>query len=337
MALAATTMPSRQLAPERAKPRQGARHMKLSLAIAKFLEDHQKIEGRSELTIRNYAVDLGALQAVVVYEAADKVAAFTRDTVRAFFRKQEDKGMAASTILRRKSTLNEFARWCIRQRHLVDNPMVDAPRRKRPKRVPRPYSLEERQRLLALDLPPSEAALRGTLFYAGLRINEAVTLRWKNVRLSSAEQRGALRILGKGNKERIVPMFKELDAILRAWVQTEGSQRRVMNGGYVFEHKGDTLRMRRAQHIVEHWGELAEVEPSTAHRWRHSCCTWLFEQGMDVRFIQKFMGHESIATTMQYTQVRDDAMDQAMAKVEQRLSAEIIHLPSPLEANVAES
>ena len=192
--------------------------MRLSQAIGEFLEDLEKVEQRATGTVKAYAGDLKAFEAVVIAESANKIVAFTRDAVRLFFHKQADKGMAIETLLRRRSALNEFAKWCLRRKLLPENPMIEAPRPRRPKRAPRPFTLEERERLLALTLSPMETALRGLLYYAGLRVSEVAALRWKNVRLTSPTQRGTLRVVGKGNKERIVPVLQELDAILRTWV-----------------------------------------------------------------------------------------------------------------------
>jgi site-specific recombinase XerD len=306
--------------------------MRLSQAIGEFLEDLEKVEQRATGTVKAYAGDLKAFEAVVIAESANKIVAFTRDTVRLFFHKQADKGMAIETLLRRRSALNEFAKWCLRRKLLPENPMIEAPRPRRPKRAPRPFTLEERERLLALTLSPMETALRGLLYYAGLRVSEVAALRWKNVRLTSPTQRGALRVVGKGNKERIVPVLQELDAILRTWVVGEEPQRRVLEGGRVLEHKGDALRVRRIEYITAAWGAQAAVPDCVPHRFRHSCATYLFEQGMDVRLIQRILGHASIETTMAYTQVTDTAMEQGLAAMERRqeITFKVIGVPAPL-------
>ena len=94
----------------------------MSPAIGEFLADLEKVEQRAAGTVKAYAGDLKAFEAVVIAESANKVVAFTRDTVRLFFRKQADKGLATETLLRRRSALSEFAKWCIRQKLLLDNP-----------------------------------------------------------------------------------------------------------------------------------------------------------------------------------------------------------------------
>ena len=293
--------------------------MRLSRAVEEFLQERQ-MEG-SLLTYKAYKSDLLLLVALATTELGDNVSAFTPDLVRLYFRKKEARGLGAETRIRSRSALSEFGKWALRRRLILANPMVEAaPRIKRPKRVPRPFTLEERARLLALELTPEEATLRSLLYYAGLRVSEVSGLRWRAVRLSSAEQRGALRIVGKGNKERVVPMLRELDAALRAWITAPLVQARMLAGGLVLERKGAPLRVRRIEYMTAKWGERAAVANCTPHRWRHACATLMFEQGVDVRLIQRFLGHESIATTMLYTQISDSAMDRGMDALEGKMN-----------------
>jgi len=297
--------------------------MRLSRAVDEFLQELQA--ERSLLTYKAYKSDLLLMVSLATVEKGDNVSSFTPEVIRLFFRKKEERGLAAETKIRARSALSEFGKWALRRRLVLVNPMVEAaPRIRRPKRAPRPFALEERARLLALEVTPEEATLRSLLYYAGLRVHEVSLLRWKHVRLTNAEQRGALRIVGKGNKERIVPMLRELDASLRAWVAAPLVQARLLAGGLVLERKGAPVRVRRIEYMVAKWGVRAEVADCTPHRWRHSTATLLFEQGMDVRLVQRILGHESIATTMLYTQVADAAMDRAMDDLEQKMAGGVL-------------
>jgi len=120
-----------------------------------------------------------------------------------------------------------------------------------------------------------------------------------------------------------VPMLRELDAALRAWITAPLVQARMLAGGLVLERKGAPLRSRRIEYMTAKWGERAEVANCTPHRWRHACATLMFEQGVDVRLIQRFLGHESIATTMLYTAISDSAMDRGMDALEAKMVVRI--------------
>ena len=100
----------------------------------------------------------------------------------------------------------------------------------------------------------------------------------------------------------------------------------------MLEHKGDALRVRRIEYITAAWGAQAAVPDCVPHRFRHSCATYLFEQGMDVRLIQRILGHASIETTMAYTRVTDTAMEQGLAAMERRqeITFKVIGIPDPL-------
>jgi len=296
--------------------------MRLSRAVEEFLQELQVEVALS--TYKAYRGDLILLVSLASVEATDSITAFTPKLVKAYFRKLYDKGLAAETLLRHRSALSEFSKWVVRHRLVSDNPMADAPRIRRPKRQPRPYAHAERARLLALELTPEDTALRGLLYYAGLRVSEVSMLRWPQVRLTSAEQRGALRIIGKGDKERVVPMLDELNAILRAYVVAPQQERRRLQGGFVLEAKGGPWPVRTIEYHVAKWGRRAEVTDSIPHRWRHSCATLLFEKGMDVRLVQRFLGHESIATTMLYSFVSDPMMEEAMKVVDAGLKPQEI-------------
>lgn len=302
--------------------------MRMSQAVETYLRELQIEVALS--TYKAYKGDLGLLVSLATVEATDSIVAFTPRLVKAYFRKLYDKGLSAETLLRHRSALAEFAKWTLRQRLVTENPMVDAPKIRRPKRQPRPYSHAERDRLLALELAPDDVVLRGLLYWAGLRVSEVSLLRWPHVRMAAPDQRGALRIVGKGNKERVVPMFAELDAILAAYVVADQHQRRRLAGGFVLAKMGAPWPVRTIEHHVAKWGERAEVAHATPHRWRHVCCTRLFERGMDIRLVQRFMGHESIATTMKYTFVSDPMMEQAMRAAERPVPGTDCAAPMPI-------
>ena len=315
--------------------RRGARHMRLSQAIGEFLADLEKVEQRAAGTVKAYAGDLKAFEAVVIAESANKIVAFTRDTVRLFFHKQADKGMAIETLLRRRSALNEFAKWCLRRKLLPENPMIEAPRPRRPKRAPAPVHARRSARGCSRwTLSPMETALRGLLYYAGLRVSEVAALRWKNVRLTSPTQRGALRVVGKGNKERIVPVLTgarrdpaDLGRRGRAPAPHARGRARAGTPERCPRACGASSTSRRQ------WGAQAAVPDCVPHRFRHSCATYLFEQGMDVRLIQRILGHASIETTMAYTQVTDDgdgAGASAAMERRQEITFKVTGVPDPL-------
>jgi len=310
-----------------AKLRRGGRHMRLSAAVERYL--HEVVELEHALsTQKAYKSHLKRLVSVATLEATDSVAAFTPALVTAYFRRLKDKGLAAETLLQHRSALSEFGAWVLRQRLVTENPMRDAPKIRRPKRLPRPFDHAELGRLLALEIAAEDRALRGLLYYAGLRVSEASTLRWRHVRLASSEHAGALRIIGKGDKERIVPLLDELDAILRAYVVAPHRERQRLLGGFVLEMKGGPWPVRSIEHHVARWGARAGVADATPHRFRHSCATMLLDKGMRPEQVQVFLGHASLSTTMGYAKLSDAKMEDALRRVNASLAADKMYSPN---------
>jgi site-specific recombinase XerC len=196
--------------------RRGARHMKLSTAVENFLKFCREDKHQAEQTVIGYRSDLSLLVSLATVQAADSVIAFTPDLVRSYFLTLSKKGLKMATLHRRRSCLNEFAKFGQRERYWNENPVEIGQRRiKRPKILPRTYDNTERDRLLALPLVGREKVFRALLYYGGLRVTEACMLRRVDVRFGADP---AMWIMGKGSKERVVPMVPELVDVLQEWV-----------------------------------------------------------------------------------------------------------------------
>jgi integrase/recombinase XerC len=290
--------------------------MKLSTAVQQFLADARV--GLSRSSQANYASDLNLLVALATFHASDSVFDFNGDLVRYYFRELSKKGLTMATLHRRRASLNMFAKWGLRRRLWAVNPMDEAPKIKRPKRLPRPYTPDEHERLMALPLTGAEAVFRGLLAYAGLRVTEACTLQIGNVRLGRPDRPGALRILGKGNKERIVPVVPELDDLLRDWMLAAGDLLDA-RAPFVQQRSGRPWTRRMVEQRTAAWGEVARVASCIPHRFRHSFATMMLERGATIREVQEALGHEDIATTALYLQVVNQALVDAVMRLSPRL------------------
>ena len=118
--------------------RQGARHLRLSTARDQFL-DESRIR-LSKATIESYKGDLDLLVSLARVEAGDSVLMFTRQLVRQYFVKLSERHLTMATLHRRRASVRQFANWCLMRRLVADDPMSEAPRIKRPKRLPRPLA-----------------------------------------------------------------------------------------------------------------------------------------------------------------------------------------------------
>ena len=188
--------------------------MKLSQLHAAYCV-HLQSQGRSNYTISAYRSDF---QLILGFLGADDIRALTVERVREypvwlctrFIPKQRKgaTGKSATGIIRRIASASSFCEWLRKRGDLQMNPFADVDRPKKPKRLPRSMSPEIVEQMLGLDiLDTRERAIIATMRFAGLRVGEVAYLQREDVR---AEKDGAIRVIGKGNKERVVPILDEL-------------------------------------------------------------------------------------------------------------------------------
>jgi site-specific recombinase XerD len=270
--------------------------MRLSKAVQDFV--NSIIPSASPETVRAYDGDLGLLVAWAKTNAQDSLLAFTADLVNGFLRHQSQRGLAMITLHRYQTSLRAFARWAVSQRLLGANPMDQVAMIRKPKRLPRPFKKAERERLLALALPLEEQVIRGLLYYTGLRVTPLSRIRIRDIEIIPETGRGTIRTVGKGRKEHVVPIQRELGLLLQAYL--EGQAPRL----FLFQTPtGKAWDRRAVERRVRAWGVLAEVPQCTPHRFRHTYATMLFERGGDPRKIQHLLAHSDLSTTMLYTEV----------------------------------
>lgn len=213
---------------------------------------------------------------------------------------------AARTRARRVSAVRSFFRYLAR-RQGVENPAVAllaTPRSKKP--LPRPLSVADAKAvpedIAALAQTPMAQQRDGALFLllygCGLRISEALNLNISD--LGTLSSSGVLRIKGKGNKERLVPVLPAVQQALETWRKRHPSP---LPESPLFPGvRGGRLQAGVAQKAMREWRALAGLpDHVTPHALRHSFATHLMEGGADLRVIQELLGHASLSTTQRYT------------------------------------
>jgi len=280
-------------------------------------ERHLRAERNlSPHTVRAYAADVRELLASVGPDAAPAdvdAAALRRHLARLHAR------VHPASQGRKLAALRTFFRWCVREGRAVADPTAGLSAPRTPRRLPRPLAVDDCERLAEAepgppaDAPPRETlralrdrALVETLYGAGLRVGELVSLDVRDV----DPRRRELRVWGKGDKERVVPLpglaGEALDAYLAARSRTgllaeplfaalprgrgDGPARRLS------ERSVRRLLAARARRA----GIADRVHP---HRLRHSYATHLLDMGAGLREIQELLGHASLSTTQKYTAV----------------------------------
>jgi integrase/recombinase XerC len=221
------------------------------------------------------------------------------------------RGLARASIARKLAAVRSFLRHAVREGRLEANPATGVPTPRVPKGLPRDLTVDETFALLdhieGDDLAACrDRALLELLYAAGLRVSEAVALDLDDLDLRA----GVLRVLGKGNKERMVPFGSKAAQALERWLTAARPLRLNGDGRAVFMNlRGGRLSDRSVRRVLDRrLREAAIATRVSPHALRHSFATHLLGAGADLRAIQELLGHASLSTTQRYTHVSTDAL-----------------------------
>jgi integrase/recombinase XerD len=237
---------------------------------------------------------------------------------------------APASIARSLVAVRSFHRFCAREGHLPDDPTeaVGAPRV--PQGIPKALDEEQVEQLLGAvsgDGPRAQRdrALLELLYASGIRISEAVGLDLDDLDLDE----GLFRVLGKGDKERVVPVGRSARAAMEAYLRDgrlklrAARARRIGDGDAVFLNaRGTRLSRQACWAIVRHAGRRVGLDGRLSpHVLRHSCATHMLDHGADLRIVQELLGHATISTTQVYTKVSPERLRAAYDKAHPRARA----------------
>lgn len=282
--------------------------------IAGFLSHQYASNSRSQATVQASGTDLRQYQDWLIkknldYLQADRLVLL--DYLSDLRNLGGDEKMKNSTMCRKLSTLRGFYKY-LQQEDLVHaNPLGGIRSFKKEKNLPDFLFVEEMKQFLS-GFDPSDPSDRrdevlfSLIYGCGLRVSEAIALEWPDVRLDER----FVRILGKGSKERIVPIPKWLVGLLKRWQAETGGK------GKLFSNKnGGPLTSRGVQYRMEvHSNKQNMPMKVHPHMLRHSYATHLLDGGADIRTVQELLGHESLSTTQIYTHVSNETLTQAYQK-----------------------
>jgi integrase/recombinase XerD len=255
-----------------------------------------------------YLRDRGVTDARAVDEAT--VAGFVAALSGAEY--AEGKRYRASSVARALAVVRGLHAFLLREGDVEADPSEGVARPKVPKNLPRPLPLEDVEAILAA--PPQgdvagirDRAILETLYGAGLRISELVGLDVDDVDL----EEGSVRVLGKGSKERVVPLGSMATAAVEAYLRrARPALARDSSGPALFLNlRGGRLTRQGSTGILKNAAARAGVTKRvTPHTLRHSFATHLLEGGADVRVVQELLGHATLATTQIYTLVTNERL-----------------------------
>ncbi len=284
-----------------AKPSSRARTRDLNMI--KDYRNYLRIERRmSPNTVASYCHDVeGFLQYV---DCAPR--AVTSAQITAYLGKVTADGLSKRSTARLLSSLRSFFDWCVEEGEVQENPCdrVDAP--KLGKYLPAVLSLDEVTAILeSVDLKalfgPRNRAILEVLYGCGLRVSEAAGLRLSHVYLDE----GFVNVIGKGDKQRLVPLGEVAADAIRAYLPTRPAPAERKYEDILFLNRfGKPLSRISIFNMVKDQAVAAGIRKEISpHTFRHSFATHLLENGADLRIVQEMLGHESILTTEIYTHI----------------------------------
>lgn len=283
-------------------------------SVDAFLNDLRYARGRSENTVVNYAVDLAQFVDYLLARGLSCPEEISLEEARGFLREMMGYGFARTSTARKLSAVKGWISYLHQMGALPHDFSAEIRTPKLPRRLPRALSKEEVARLLeeadSSKTPLRDRAVLEVLYGSGLRVAELVALDWEDVDL---EERW-LRVLGKGDKERMVPMGRIEREALETWKNFQEKK-----GQAVFPGEGTPRMTTRTVHrIVIRASRRAGLSGVTPHVLRHSFATHMLEGGAPLRVLQELLGHESLVTTQRYLRITADQLKQSYVRAHPR-------------------
>lgn len=283
----------------------------LDRSIARFVIALERERRASRHTVAAYRRDLAQLQAFIADKRPEAVRPADVDlSLLRGFLGQLARTRSSASVARKIAACRAYFRYLVRLGELEKNPAADLALPRVRRKLPMHLGVDAAAQVMEAPERDEAEALRDRavlelLYGSGLRVSELCGLDLDHLVL--AEGREEARVLGKGDKERTVPLgSKSRDALL-AWLERRPELLRPDGdaGRAVFvSRRGARLNVRAVQRLVRRWGMAgagrADLHP---HALRHTCATHLLDGGADLRAIQELLGHASLATTQRYTHV----------------------------------
>lgn len=264
--------------------------------------DHLRIEKQSSHhTQLNYQRQLATLLIMAKTQGITAWFMLTTEHVRYFIRQSKQQGLSANSITLRISVLRSFLDWLVIKGLITVNPAKGIPLPKREKRLPKDINVDDINQLINFNqddpLAIRDRAMLELMYSCGLRLAELVNLNCSSINLQSSD----VNVIGKGNKERKLPVGQKAIEWLKKWLTVRNLFKPVDQALFVAK-SGKRISARNVEKRFAQWGIkqglAGHVHP---HKLRHSFATHMLESCSDLRAVQELLGHASLSTTQIYT------------------------------------
>jgi integrase/recombinase XerD len=277
-----------------------------------FLKEYLTIlkleKNLSENTLNSYKNDISSFLRFIENYKIDDPSQITRSHLASFFKTLKNAGLVSTSTARYYSSLKGFFLFLLASKYIITNPIEKIPSPKLDKKLPLVLSFPEVDLILSKPDINSKLGLRDkaileTLYACGLRISELIGLKISDLFFKEE----IIRVLGKGSKERIVPIGRSAVNWINEYLNTCRPllQKKAFSENYLFlNRRGKKFSRMGMWKIVNRYVIEAGIEkPVHPHTFRHSFATHLLEGGADLRAVQEMLGHADISTTQIYTHI----------------------------------
>ena len=278
-------------------------------AVSRFLDAVWMERGLSPNTLAAYRADLTALTRWLA-ERGLPIMKTTRSDLQDFIAYRVHAGARPRSTARQLSSFRRFFRYLLRENQIKEDPTAQIAMPKLGRSLPKSLTEEEVESLLAAPavndpLGNRDRCMLEVLYATGLRVSELVALKRFEVNLDA----GIVRVMGKGSKERLVPLGEEAVDWISKYLKTHGA-----NALFVTSRGGPMTR-QAFWHLIRRYGARAiPGKRLSPHILRHAFATHLINHGADLRVVQMLLGHADISTTQIYTHVARERLKQLHAK-----------------------
>ena len=283
--------------------------------VTLFLNQLKVEKGLSKNTLESYTRDLKRFHAFL------KASPPSRDKIIQYLARLYDDGLSATSVCRHLTTLRQFFKFLFQEEKIKDNPTSEIEMPSVRKKLPQVLTEEEVVQLL--DAPQNDVlglrdrAMLEVLYATGMRVSELVDLRLASLDLKV----GYVRVLGKGSKERLVPMGDMARQKLELYLDESRTHLdKKLDQNHVFLNRsGEKLTRQAFWLLLKKYAAQAGIEKDlTPHTLRHTFATHLLERGADLRVIQALLGHSDISSTQIYTHISTKRLEDIYKKYHPR-------------------
>jgi integrase/recombinase XerD len=286
-----------------------------TVLIEQFIDHYWLSSGASKNTLSAYRSDLNIFHKWLSKSTFSEVSS---EKIQDYFKERQQNGMSSSTQARILTCMRLFFHYLYDNGLINSNPAAELSHPKQEQKLPVFLNIDEVERLL--DTPNSattfgkrDKAMLELLYSCGLRVSELINLSYHNIHLRDEY----IRIHGKGNKERMLPMGEVAIDYLTSYEQ-EARPLLLKNGqcdSYFLSNRGKAMSRQNFFYIIKSYAAQAGIDkPLSPHSLRHAFATHLVQKGADLRSVQLMLGHSDISSTQLYTHIQNAQLKAQHAK-----------------------